>query len=520
MEARTPRLEPEALLAHAGWLRQLAASLVADPAGADGVVQDTWLAALRHPPAGDRPLGPWLARVARNFALRRRRGELRRAEHERGLAAPGAAPTPEQTVERLDLQRTLVEAVQAVGEPFRTAIVQRYFEGRSGAEIARLSGVPAGTVRWRIKRGIEELRERLDGRFGSRASWCALLVPLARRTSGLGAPSLTASEILTGVLAMNVMQASAVAAGLVLVAGGLWWSLAGREPVPAEAGSARAARAPTPPVRMGAPAAEEDMEALDRLGPGESPTRAALEPAASPEPRAVPAAPAARTAAVEVRFIDAAGAPWSDVRFEPRGEPPQFAPWGPATTSASDGRARLELVFPELPEGVSEPERFDARQLELVASRGGCAPAGLSAVVRVGETTHLGDVVLRSGVRLCGRVLDEQGRGVAGATLGLAPVELPPEEDGRLRRHGSDAFGRVPGTASSADGTFVLDGAGAGTWRLWTHAEGMRYAWSDPIAVTAASRTYSSIDEAEPIEWSCTVGAGQTTHHDLDLTVK
>ena len=74
MEERSKRLTPEALLAHAGWLRQLAASLVLDPGAADDVVQDTWLAALLHPPAADRPLEPWLARVARNFAFRRRPG--------------------------------------------------------------------------------------------------------------------------------------------------------------------------------------------------------------------------------------------------------------------------------------------------------------------------------------------------------------------------------------------------------------------------------------------------------------
>ena len=39
----------EELLNEAGWLRQLAATLVRD--GADDLVQDTWLATLRHPPA-------------------------------------------------------------------------------------------------------------------------------------------------------------------------------------------------------------------------------------------------------------------------------------------------------------------------------------------------------------------------------------------------------------------------------------------------------------------------------------
>src|SRR6185503_13626692 len=199
MEERSPRLTPEALLAHAGWLRQLAGSLVGDAGAADDVVQETWLAAQLHPPAVDRPLEPWLARVARNFAFRRRRGEERRAAHELASGPEREASTPAQTVERLELQRTVVEAVLALEEPFRTTIVQRYFEGRSAAEIAHLFGVPAGTVRWRLKRGLAELRERLDGRFGARASWCALLAPLARRGAGTFSPAVATSTVLSTV---------------------------------------------------------------------------------------------------------------------------------------------------------------------------------------------------------------------------------------------------------------------------------------------------------------------------------
>src|SRR5262245_64613195 len=75
---------PEELLEHAPWLRRLAATLVAGDAAADDLVQETWLAALRHPPsagaAGE--LRPWLARVARNLASNFRRGEARRAERD------------------------------------------------------------------------------------------------------------------------------------------------------------------------------------------------------------------------------------------------------------------------------------------------------------------------------------------------------------------------------------------------------------------------------------------------------
>src|SRR5262245_18711430 len=346
MEERSQLPAPEALLAHAGWLRQLAAGLVADPGAADDVVQDTWVAALRHPPAVDRPLEPWLARVARNFALRRRRGERRRAAHELATEPAREAPTPAQTVERLELQRTVVEAVLALEEPFRTTLVQRYFEGQTAAEIARTFGVPASTVRWREMRGLAELRERLDGRFGSRSAWCAVLAPLARR-AGAGAsavpPLVATSSVFSTVLAMGAMKAAAVFLGVVVVTGVLWWSRAERG---APAGSTGLAAERVRADTAGAAATRtEEAPAFPPLG-----AREESAPAATSAPAAAPAETAAapRTAAVEVRFVDADGAPWGGVRLAALDEGRPGVAWASAVQSAKDGRARLELRFPDL----------------------------------------------------------------------------------------------------------------------------------------------------------------------------
>ena len=58
--------------------------------------------------------------------------------------------------------------------------MQRFFEGRQPREIARLAGVPAGTVRSRIARALTRLRRRLDpGDEDARATFLAALAPLA-----------------------------------------------------------------------------------------------------------------------------------------------------------------------------------------------------------------------------------------------------------------------------------------------------------------------------------------------------
>jgi DNA-directed RNA polymerase specialized sigma24 family protein len=58
----------ERLLHHSEWLAALARRLVRDGASADDLVQETWLAALRHPPAAGRSVRAWLTTVARRLA--------------------------------------------------------------------------------------------------------------------------------------------------------------------------------------------------------------------------------------------------------------------------------------------------------------------------------------------------------------------------------------------------------------------------------------------------------------------
>lgn len=170
----------ESLLNHSGWLKALAFSLVSDDASADDVVQETWLAALRAPPDHARSARSWLACVVRNVAHRTYRDRERRNRRERVVARRDETRrTPEQLVHRMELQRDIAEAIVALKEPYRTTILLRYVEELSVKTISLREKTPITTVKSRLAKGLEQLRIRLDRRYGGdRQAWCTLLVPL------------------------------------------------------------------------------------------------------------------------------------------------------------------------------------------------------------------------------------------------------------------------------------------------------------------------------------------------------
>jgi RNA polymerase sigma-70 factor (ECF subfamily) len=202
-----PPPDVEALLAHAGWIRSLARSLVADASRADDLVQRTFVAALEHPPGPSTPLRRWLGAVARNFARQDRRADARRAARELSSARPEAVASAHESVEAIAIQRELFEAVLALDEPYRTTIVQRFYEGLPPREIARRANVPVKTVKTRLARALEKLRVSLDGRHGgTRGAWLSALLPLAIP------PALPASTLWTVLVDTKIKIAVAVLA--------------------------------------------------------------------------------------------------------------------------------------------------------------------------------------------------------------------------------------------------------------------------------------------------------------------
>jgi RNA polymerase sigma-70 factor (ECF subfamily) len=167
------------LLLHVGWLRRFAVALVKDQDAAEDIVQDTLVEAWKHRTEG--AVRPWLARVARNLAIDRWRSSGRREGRELAAAAVelGTVASPEELVGDAQIHRAVAEVVAGLEEPFRQTIVLRFFRGASSADIARSLRIPEGTVRWRLKEGIDRVRRQLDVRYAQvRENWVAALLPL------------------------------------------------------------------------------------------------------------------------------------------------------------------------------------------------------------------------------------------------------------------------------------------------------------------------------------------------------
>ncbi|MEM7263898.1 MAG: RNA polymerase sigma factor, partial [Planctomycetota bacterium] len=211
-------MEVDRLLDHHGALRSLARSLVLDDATADDVVQEAWLAALKARDV-ETPES-WMPSVVRNLAKRTFRELARRRKREGAVAAPEAA-TAESSIEALESQRRVIDAVLALDSAQRDVIVLRYFEELSAAEIGRRLDVPAATVRTRLKRGLAALRERLDRVYGDRRVWGLALLSLTQLRSGTlaaGAGASSSLVTLTGGVLMALAKAAPIAIVLVLVA--------------------------------------------------------------------------------------------------------------------------------------------------------------------------------------------------------------------------------------------------------------------------------------------------------------
>jgi DNA-directed RNA polymerase specialized sigma24 family protein len=120
--------DPDLLLRHASFVRALARRLAADESSAEDLVQDTWLAVLERPSSSVRSPRSWLGGVLANLWRQGKRAEARRLRREQESARHVELSSSPDTLGAASSGRELTDMVFELEEPFRTAVLLRFYE--------------------------------------------------------------------------------------------------------------------------------------------------------------------------------------------------------------------------------------------------------------------------------------------------------------------------------------------------------------------------------------------------------
>lgn len=143
---------------------RLAYNLCGNRQVAEDAVAESFLAVQRYIASYDpsRPFTPWFYRIVINVtrSLAQRSRRLPTVPDARDLLQHSPAPGdgPEGTAIQSELERVILQHIDRLPDRQREAIVLRYYLDMDERTIARVLGVPAGTVKWRLFQARRKLR--------------------------------------------------------------------------------------------------------------------------------------------------------------------------------------------------------------------------------------------------------------------------------------------------------------------------------------------------------------------------
>jgi RNA polymerase sigma-70 factor, ECF subfamily len=160
-------------------LYRIARSILHNNTEAEDALQDAYVSAFTHLASyrGESTLATWLSRIVMNEALGRLRQrrptvDIAALESEKSEADiiqfPLSTPSddPERTMAQRQILQLVEQATDNLPEVFRLVFVTRVIEGMSVEETSELLGIKPETVKTRLHRARQLVRDQLDEQIG------------------------------------------------------------------------------------------------------------------------------------------------------------------------------------------------------------------------------------------------------------------------------------------------------------------------------------------------------------------
>jgi RNA polymerase sigma-70 factor, ECF subfamily len=160
-------------------LYRIARTILRNETDAEDAVQDAYVSAFANLASyrGESTLATWLSRIVMNEALgrlrrKRRTVDLAALQHQRNEAEiiqfPLSTPNddPERTMAQRQILQLVEQATDNLPEAFRLVFVTRVIEGMSVEETSELLGIKPETIKTRLHRARQLVRDQLEREIG------------------------------------------------------------------------------------------------------------------------------------------------------------------------------------------------------------------------------------------------------------------------------------------------------------------------------------------------------------------
>lgn len=134
---------------------------------AEDIAQESWLLAFKALPSIDEPtkFGSWLMTIARNRALRYNEKEMRRSSHRvpyDDFLVEQFSALQQPATARFEEKDYVQQALDQLPEEISIVLRLRFYDGMPLKRIGAFLDISLSTVKWRVHRGKQLLREQFQ----------------------------------------------------------------------------------------------------------------------------------------------------------------------------------------------------------------------------------------------------------------------------------------------------------------------------------------------------------------------